>query len=101
MYHDTNKSLIEAATKILARDKSVELYESMLLVEDRMDFLKEKNPVIDTSHDALAQHHDSADIINHIAEHGDPTKKKIYTQWTLDQYKKKNIRQAWEKTGSV
>lgn len=83
MIHNLPQSLIEAALQVL---------ESTLL-EDRIDFLKDKNQEIDTSHDALAQHRASGDIIDHLATHADPTKKKTYTQWILGQYKAKNIRQ--------
>jgi hypothetical protein len=93
MISTLNKSLIDAASKILNRNNSVMLYESIILVEDRIDFLKEKNPEIDSSHDMLAQHRDSGAIIDHIASEGDPSKNKIHTQWILNQYKKKNIRQ--------
>jgi len=83
MIHNLPQSLIEAALQVL---------ESTLL-EGRIDFLKDKNQEIDTSHDALAQHRASGDIIDHLATHADPTKKKTYTQWILGQYKAKNIRQ--------
>lgn len=66
---------------------------SSLLLENRIQFLKDKNPTIDTSHDTLAIHHSPSDIIDHFAEVGDPSKNKQHTQWILGQYKKKNIRQ--------
>ncbi len=64
-----------------------------LLLENRIQFLKDKNPTIDTSHDALAIHDTPSDIIDHFANVGDPSKNKQHTQWILGQYKKKNIRQ--------
>ena len=66
---------------------------SSLLLENRIQFLKDKNQTIDTSHDSLAIHQDPSDIIDHFAEVGDPSKNKQHTQWILSQYKKKNIRQ--------
>lgn len=89
MINSIPKSLIEAAQEM----KANALYESILLMEDRIDFLKKNNPVIDTSHDALAVFDKPDEIINHFASVGDPTKKKTHTQWILNQYKKKNIRQ--------
>lgn len=66
---------------------------SSLLLENRIQFLKDKNQTIDTSHDTLAIHHNPSDIIDHFADVGDPSKNKQHTQWILSQYKKKNIRQ--------
>jgi hypothetical protein len=63
------------------------------LLEDRVEFLKKQHPAIDTSHDALAKHRDAGNIIDHFAAHADPTKKKVYTQWVVNQYKKGHIRQ--------
>lgn len=77
------KSLVESATA---------LYESMLL-EDRIDFLKEKNPTIDMSHETnMSRQIPASALIDHLASHADPTKNKQHTQWILGQYKKKNIR---------
>lgn len=71
-----------------------QIYESITLLEDRMDFLK-KNfaDKLSTDHDALATHKEPEAIINHFANNADPTKKKVHTQWILNQYNKKNIRQ--------
>ena len=82
------QSLIDASIYLLESS----LYESMLL-EDRIQFLKDRNQSIDTSHDPLAQHRNSNDIIDHFAQNADPSKNKQHTQWILGQYKKKNIRQ--------
>ena len=89
MIHNLPTSLIEASRQTLENS----LYESILLLEDRIDFLKSKNPVIDTSHDKLAIFSNPHEIIDHFATVGDPTSNKIYTPWILNQYKKKNIRQ--------
>lgn len=63
------------------------------LTESRLDFLKDTIKDISTDHDGLAHHRDSKSIIDHFAEHGDPTKKKVYTQWILNRYKEGNFRQ--------
>ena len=68
-------------------------FKQFILNEDRVDFIKEKNPEIDTSHDTLAKHRNASDIIDHFASKADPTSKKVYTSWIIGQYKKKNIRQ--------
>lgn len=64
----------------------------ILLVEDRIKFLKDSNKEISTAHDALAVHKEPHDIIDHFASH-DPHPKKAYTQWIINQYKKGHIRQ--------
>ena len=88
MINTLPKSLIESATYLLESS----LYDSMLL-ENRIQFLKDRNPEIDSSHDALAQHKTASDIIDHFSSNADPSKNKQHTQWILGQYKKKNIRQ--------
>lgn len=63
------------------------------LLENRLDFIKSKNPTIDSSHDSLAQHRDAGAIVDHFAEKADPSSDKKYTQWIINQYKRKHIRQ--------
>jgi hypothetical protein len=69
-----------------------------LLIEDRVQWLKDNAGPIDTSHDTFAKHKDTPSIIDHFAQ-ADPSKKKVHTQWILNQYKKGNIRQ--EDSGRV
>lgn len=64
-----------------------------VLLENRIEFLKQQNPSIDTSHDTLAKHKDAGDIIDHFAKKADPTPTKAHTQWIVNQYKKQSIRQ--------
>ena len=65
-----------------------------LLLEDRIDSLKGVfKDKLDTSHDPYAEHKDSDSIVNHFADKADPSKNKAHTQWVLNQYKKKTIRQ--------
>lgn len=64
-----------------------------LLVENRINFVKKTNSTLSTSHDRYAIHKDAGKIVDHFAEHGDPSKNKQYTQWIVGQYKKQNIRQ--------
>lgn len=72
----------------------------VMLVEDRIEFLKKNNSNIDYSHDSMYSNghgsrkdvNHSEHIIDHLAAHADPTPKKEYTQWAVGQYKKKNIR---------
>lgn len=89
MIRNLPQSLIEAAQEYI----QIQLYESIMLVENRVQFLKDKNPEIDTSHDHFAQYKNSSDIIDHFATNADPTPNKVYTQWIIGQYKKGNIRQ--------
>jgi hypothetical protein len=74
------------------KETYVTLSEEML-VESRIDFLKEQNKTISTDHDTLATHHDAGAIIDHFAEHADPTKNKAHTQYIIGLYKNKSIRQ--------
>lgn len=64
-----------------------------LLIENRIEFLKTQHPTLDTSHDTLAKYKDAGDIIDHFAKKADPTPAKAHTQWIVNQYKKKQIRQ--------
>jgi hypothetical protein len=77
--------ILETTTGILS--------PNFFLLENRVAFIKKNNPEIDTSHDTLAKHTNSDDIIDHFAERADPSKNKAHTQWIVGQYKKKNIRQ--------
>ena len=83
------QSLLEQSKKMFEQ----QLYESIMLTEDRIQFLKANMPDISTDHDVLATHTNHADIIDHFAEHGDPTKNKRYTQWIMNRYKDKDFRQ--------
>lgn len=65
-----------------------------LLTENRIEFLKKQHAGGFTlNHDLHALHTDTGAVIDHFAQHGDPTPNKQYTQWILNQYKKQNIRQ--------
>jgi hypothetical protein len=64
-----------------------------LLIENRIEFLKTQHPTLDTSHDTLAKYKDAGDIIDHFAKKADPTPTKAHTQWIVNQYKRKQIRQ--------
>jgi hypothetical protein len=71
--------------------KYIELQEQ-LLIEGRIDFLKTQfKGKINTSHDKLADHKDSDAIVDHFAENGDPTKKKLYTNWIVNQYNRSGM----------
>lgn len=71
------------------------LFESILLLtEDRIDYLKQQyKDKLPTDHDELAKHTDTDKIVDHFADKADPTSNKVHTQWLLNQYKSKNIRQ--------
>lgn len=70
----------------------VMLNESILL-EDRIQYLKDNIKGLDTSHDQNAQHKTTNDIVDHFATHADPSKNKQHTQFILGLYKNKSIRQ--------
>lgn len=89
MINNLPKSLIETATLVIEST----LYETILILEDRIEFLKSKNEYMDTSHDLNAVHKNSSDIIDHFANNADPSKNKSYSQWIISQYKSKKIKQ--------
>lgn len=64
-----------------------------LLMEDRLQFLKDNTKKLDTSHDTTAVHKETPDIIQHFADKADPTKNKVHTQYLVNLYKNKKIRQ--------
>lgn len=65
-----------------------------LLLEGRIDTLKQKyKDKLSTQHDVTAEHHDSDAIVDHFAQHADPTHNKANTDWILGQYSKGNINQ--------
>lgn len=77
----------------LIAEKYIELQEQMLL-ESRIDFIKNQvHGKISTEHDEFAKHKNSDDIVDHFAEHGDPTKKKLYTGWIVKQYQQGKTKQ--------
>ena len=73
-----------------------QLLESLeMLMEDRMDFLKQQfKDKISTEHDADAKHTDSDKIIDHLATKADPSSNKLNTQWLVNQYRNKAIKQS-------
>lgn len=67
-------------------------FRRFLLLENRVEFIKKNTPDIDTSHDTMWDSKKSTPaLIDHLAT-ADPTPKKLYTSWIVNQYKKKNIR---------
>jgi hypothetical protein len=48
---------------------------------------------LNTDHDSLATHKDSDSIVDHFANNADPSSNKQHTQWIVNQYRKKSIRQ--------
>lgn len=63
-----------------------------ILLEDRLQYLKDNTRPFDISHDTTAEHKDHSAIIDHFAS-VDPSPKKKYTQYILGLYKSKAIRQ--------
>lgn len=73
--------------------KSLMLEFFQIILENRIERIKTMNPIIDSSHDTLAQHRDSSAIIDHFAQNADPTPNKIHTQWIVNKYKNRDFRQ--------
>lgn len=92
-------------TAPLSEDKLFQLDETVsyvseeydqVLTENRLEFLaknfKDEDFKDTLAQDSFATAKTSGDIINHFAS-ADPSKNKAYTQWMLNQYKKKTVRQ--------
>lgn len=69
------------------------IIEGFYLLEDRLDYLEKKYPIISIKHDHLAKLEKAKDIIQYFAENADPTFSKKYTDWIIIQYKNGNVRQ--------
>lgn len=67
--------------------------EASILKENRVQYLKDQHKEFDISHDTLAKHKEAGAIIDYFASKADPTSNKAHTQWIVNQYKKKQIRQ--------
>jgi len=83
--------IAEAYMRMYSLDKDYQSED--ILMEDRIDYLKQNIGVLDTSHDSSAFHHDTGSIIDHFANNADPSINKVHTQYILNLYKKKAIRQ--------
>lgn len=76
-------------TKPYIYDSIAEAYivmQEQMLIESRINWIKDNTKEISTEHDPKADYTDKDSIVDHIAEHGDPTKKKIYTHWLVKRY---------------
>ena len=82
-----------AETYVLMTTRSEVYLSEDMLMEDRIDTLKQMYSTLDTSHDRNALHHLGSDIVDHFAQHADPTNNKVYTHYLLSLYKKKAIKQ--------
>lgn len=64
-----------------------------ILEEGRIDWLKANMKDITFDHDPHGPAQTPHELIDHIAQHGDPTPKKIHTQWLTHLYKNKAFKQ--------
>ncbi len=64
------------------------LIESELLLEDRLPAIKNKYTSIPTAHDPEAEGKSASDIVDHIAQHHDPSTAKRHTEWLIKSYKR-------------
>lgn len=87
------KSIYDSISKAYINMLVEEYLSEEMLMEDRLDRIKTDNKFLDTSHDPYAIHHDPERIIDHFAEHADPSVNKIHTQYLVGLYKRKAIRQ--------
>lgn len=86
MNHTPANAITEASIAYVMMNENI-------LLEDRLDYLKANTKKLDTSHDTTAKHQETPDIIQHFADNADPTKNKQHTQYIINLYKNKKIRQ--------
>jgi hypothetical protein len=67
--------------------------QEKLLVESRIDWIKDNTKSISTEHDPQAISTDKNTIVDHIADTADPTKKKLYTHWLVKRYNAGDFKQ--------
>jgi hypothetical protein len=67
--------------------------EQLIILENRIDFIKNLFKNISTEHDPLGQHKDSDSIVDHFATNADPTINKVHTEWIMNRYKEGSIKQ--------
>jgi hypothetical protein len=87
LYDSISKAYLSMLTEELTP-----LSEDMLM-EDRIDVLKNTFQTFDTSHDPYAVNQHPHAIIDHFANNADPTRNKVYTQYLLSLYKRGAIKQ--------
>lgn len=67
--------------------------QTNVLLESRLDYLKANTKTLTTDHDTTGTLKSTPDIIQHLADHGDPTANKIHTQYAVGLYRAKAIKQ--------
>ena len=69
------------------------MIQENLLLEDRLAYLKDNTKTLSTDHDTTGVHKTTADIVQHLADHADPSANKVHTQYAVGLYRNKAIRQ--------
>jgi hypothetical protein len=69
------------------------LMNESILLEDRLEYLKQNTKTLSTDHDTLAKHKDTPSIVQHLADNADPTKNKAHTQYAVGLYRNKALKQ--------
>ena len=64
-----------------------------LMLEDRIEYLKQNTAPLSSDHDTTGEHKETSDIIQHLADHADPTPTKVHTQYAVGLYRKKVMKQ--------
>lgn len=73
--------------------ESMEYLSEDMLMEDRIDYLKQNTKPINSSHDPYAVHRNNNDIIDFLANNADPSRNKVYTQHLIKMYHNGAFRQ--------
>ena len=74
-------------------NESMEYLSEDMLMEDRIDYLKQNTKPINSSHDRFAVHRNTHDIIDFLANNADPSRNKVYTQHLIKMYHNGAFRQ--------
>ena len=69
------------------------MLQESILIENRLQYMKDNTKTLSTDHDTTGEHKDTADIVQHFADHGDPTANKAHTQYAVGLYRNKAIKQ--------
>ena len=69
------------------------MIQESILVEDRLQYMKDNTKTLSTDHDEFAKHQSTPDIVQHFADNADPTSNKSHTQYAVGLYRNKTIKQ--------
>lgn len=85
--------IFQAYVKLQQQKQEALMEGAEVLEEGRIDWLKANMKDVSFAHDPHGPAKTPHDLIDHIAQHGDPTKNKVHTQWLTHIYSKGALKQ--------